>query len=529
MIFRALASFALSASLIAGAASAEVTLNRGNAGGDPYSLDPHRTQGTWEDFIVGDLLMGLTTEDVDGKVMPGAAESWTTSEDGLTWTFKLREGAKWSDGQPVTSEDFIYAWRRLLSPAMAAQYASILYVVKNAEAVNAGKLPLEALGVAAPDPLTFVVTLEHPAPYLIGITAHQASFPVPKHQVEKIGAEWIKPGSYVSNGAFTLKDWRVQEYVRLEKNPFFYDAANVKVDVVNWIPVNDAQSGVKRYRSDELDVYDNFPTPQYKALQAALGDQVKLAPYLATSYLVFNQRREPFNDVRVREALSLAYDRKVIADRIFGLGEPVACSIVPPETSFYEKGATSPDCRIATQAERDARARELMSAAGYTPSNPLTFRLYTAADPDSKRAAAVAQAMWGKIGAKVEIVSNEPATHYNQHLQTGDFDVATAAWVGDFNDPETFLFLFESSNTGFNYGAWSNARYDELMRQERQEADAAKRAAIMREAEQILLDDYGVAPTRFRYNQYLVKPYLKGWTGNLRGVNRSRWMSIEGR
>lgn len=510
-------------------ASAEIVLNRGNAGGDPFSLDPHNTQGTWENNIVGDMLEGLATEDVEGKIIPGAAESWTISEDGLTWTFKMRQGAVWSDGTPVTSDDFVYSWRRLMDPNTAAQYASILYVIKNAEAVNGGKLPLDQLGVAAPDPQTLVVTLEHPAPYFDGIVAHQATFPVPKWQIEKFGNDWIKAGNYVSNGPFTLVEWRVQEYVRLAKNPKYHDAANVKVDVVNWIPINDFAAGVKRFKTGEVDIFDAYPNSQKKALEKELGSEVTAAPYLGTSYITFNQRQDVFKDVRVREALSLAIDRQTITDRIFQLGEPIACAIVPPETANYEKGATSPDCRMGSQKERVDRAKQLLAEAGYGPGNPLTFRLYTTQDLDSKKAAAAMQSMWRQVGANAEIVANEPATHYNQHLQAANFDVATAAWIGDYNDPETFLFMFESNNKGFNYGAWSNAQYDELMRQERMEPDAAKRATIMRNAEQILLDDYGVAPTRFRFNPYLVKTYLKGWVGNIRGVNRSRWMSIEGR
>ena len=529
MFQRALAAFAAIFLLAAPIASAEVVLNRGNAGGDPFSLDPHNTQGTWENNIVGDMLEGLATEDVNGKIIPGAAESWTISPDGMVWTFKMRQSAVWSDGTPVTSDDFVYSWRRLMDPATAAQYASILYVVKNAEAVNGGKMPLDQLGVAAPDPGTLVVTLEHPAPYFDGIVAHQATFPVPKWQIEKFGNDWIKAGNYVSNGAFTLVEWRVQEYVRLAKNPVYHDAANIKVDIVNWVPINDVNAALKRYRAGEVDMHDNFPTIQLKQLKQTMGDEVKNSLYLATSYLTFNQRNAPFNDIRVREAVSLAYDRQTMTDRIFQLGEPVACSIVPPETANYEKGATSPDCRMATQAERNEKAKQLLAEAGYGPGSPLAFRFYTTTDPDSKRAAATAQTMWRQVGIEAEIVANEPATHYNQHLQVANFEVATAAWVGDYDDPETFLFMFESTNKGFNYGGWSNAKYDELMAQERKEQDAVKRAAIMREAEQILLDDYGVAPTRFRFNNYLVKPYVKGWSGNMRGVNRSRWISIEGR
>jgi oligopeptide transport system substrate-binding protein len=529
MALRAIFASLTALFLAAAPASAEIVLNRGNAGGDPSSLDPHYTQGTWENNIVGDLMEGLATEDADGKIIPGAAESWSVSPDGLTWTFKMRAGAKWSDGTPVTADDYVYSWRRLLAPNTAAQYASILYVIKNAEAVNGGKMPLDQLGVAAPDPQTLVVTLEHPAPYFDGIVAHQASFPVPKWQIEKFGKDWVKPGNYVSNGPFMLVDWRVQEYVRLSKNPNFYDAANVKVDTVNWVPINDYPAGVKRYKTGEIDIYDQYPSNQKALLERELGDQVKSPVYLATSYLTFNQRQDMFKDQRVRIALSLAIDRDTITNKIYQVGEPVACSIVPPGTANYPDMAKSPDCQIATQPERVAKAKELLGAAGYGPSNPITFRLYTTQDSDSKRAAAALQAMWSSVGAKVEIVANEPKTHYNQHLQTANFDVATAAWVGDFNDPETFLFMFETSNKGFNYGGWSNAKYDELMRQERLEPDVAKRAAIMKEAEQILLDDYGVAPTRFRINPHLVKPYLKGWGANIRGVHRSRWMSIEGR
>lgn len=528
-MFRALFAIVAAAMLSLSPAFAEVVLNRGNSGGEPNSLDPHFTQGTWENFIVGDLLEGLVTEDLNGELIPGAAESWTVSPDGLTWTFKMRKGAVWSDGTPVTANDFVFSWKRLLDPAIAAQYASILYPVKNAEAVNGGTLPMDQLGISAPDAETLVVTLDHPAPYFDGIVAHQATFPVPSWQVEKHGRNWISPGNFVSNGPFTLRDRRVNEYVRLAKNPSYYDAANVKVDVVNWIPQNDFTSGVKQFRIGEFDIYDAYPNQQFRTLKAELGDQVTAAPYLGVSYVVFNQRRKPFDDVRVRKALSLAIDRQTITERIYQLGEPVACALVPPETANYEKGASSPDCAFATQPERVAAARALLEEAGYGPSNSLSFTLNTTADSDARRAAAVMQAMWRSIGVRVELETNQPSIHYNQHLQTANFEVGTAAWIGDYNDPETFLFMFETSNKGFNYGGWSNAQYDELMRQQRLEPDAVKRAGLMRQAEQILLDDYGAAPTRFRLNPFLVKPYLKGWVGNIRGVNRSRWMSIEGR
>jgi oligopeptide transport system substrate-binding protein len=524
---RSLVAFVAAAAFFSLAAAAQTAITRGNAGGEPFSLDPHHVRGIGAGFIIGDMLEGLTTENVGGDIVGGAAERWDVSDDGLTWTFHIRKGAVWSDGTPVTADDFVYSWRRLLDPRTAAPQASILYVVKNARTVNGGDMPVDQLGVFARDAHTFIVTLEHPAPYFGEIAAHQAAFPVPRWKIEKFGEKWTKADNYVSNGAFQLLEWRVQEYIRLKKSPTYYDAANVSLDVVTYVPIIDVASALKRYQAGELDMHDNFPNNRFKQLSAELGDQVKRAPYLLVSYMTFNVRRTPFDDVRIRQALSFAYDRQTIADKIYALGEPVACSIVPPQTANYEPGATSPDCLAKTQDERMARAKALLAEAGHGPDNPLTFRFYVSSNDDSRRAAIVAQAMWKKIGVRAELVALDPTTLYTQHLQTGDFDVAMAGAVGDYNDPETFLSLFETGNVGLNFGGWTNPAYDALMQQARREPEAAKRARAMRQAEQILLDDYGVAPTRFRFNLYLVKDYVTGWTGNIRGVNRSRWLGID--
>ena len=252
-----------------GAASTQapglMVVNRGN-GAEPGSLDPHQMAGTWEMNIVGEMIMGLTTEDPEGKPVPGAAERWETSADGLTWTFHLRDHL-WSDGKPVTAQDFVYAWHRILNPKTAARYASILYVLKNAEGVNGGKMPVEKLAVKAVDDKTLEVQLEHPAPYMTELMMHQTAFPLPRHVVEAKGDDWTKPGNYVGNGPYILAEWVPNDHITVDKNPKYYDAANVKVDRVVFYPVSDANAALKRFRAGEFDVQDGIPMDQLDFLR----------------------------------------------------------------------------------------------------------------------------------------------------------------------------------------------------------------------------------------------------------------------
>src|SRR5262245_41228308 len=237
-----------------GASGSEVVLRRGN-GAEPASLDPHFSIGTWEDNIISDLIVGLTTADAAGKAIPGAATSWETSPDGKTWTFHLRD-LQWSDGKPVTAGDFVYSWRRILDPKTAAPYASILYGFKNAQAIGSGKMKPEELGARAIDDKTLELQLENPAPYLPELLMHTTSYPVPQQLVEAKGRDWTKPGSYIANGPYTLAEWVPNDHITLVKNPKFYDAANVKIDRVVYYPIADPDAGLKRFRAGELDTQD---------------------------------------------------------------------------------------------------------------------------------------------------------------------------------------------------------------------------------------------------------------------------------
>ncbi len=522
----ALSLFALAGVAVSPAlADAPKILHRGN-GAEPDSLDPHKAQGQWEAHIIGEFIMGLTTEGPDAKPIPGAATSWTVSDDGLVWTFKLREGATWSDGVPVTADDFVFAWRRLMDPATTAQYASLLYIVKNGRAINGNILPPADLGVRAVDAGTFEVTLENPAPYLPEVLAHQATFPVPKHKVEALGDAWVRPGNAVGNGPYMLVEWSPQDFVHLVRNPTFYDNANVKIDEIFFYPTADSESALNRFRAGDLDMQDGFPMSKIDWLRENMPSAIKLSPYLVVSYTVFNHTRAPFNDVRVREALSLAFDRETLANRIYRLGEPPAYGLVPPGIANYP-GTARLSFADMPRAERIARAKQLLAEAGFGPDRPLAFAYNYINDPDTRRAAAAIQQFWAEIGVTVELRASEARVHYTSYLQTGNFDVAAAGWVGDFNDAENFLFMFETRNEGFNYGRYSSPVYDDLMARSRTLTDIVERGRMLNEAEQVLLDDQAILPSRFPFTRYIVQDWVKGFVANQRDTYRARWLDIE--
>jgi oligopeptide transport system substrate-binding protein len=507
----------------AGGASRDMVLNRGN-GAEPKSLDPHYTEGTWEAAITGELMMGLTTEDAAGKPIPGAAERWETSADGKTWTFHLADHL-WSDGQPVTAEDFVYAWRRILDPKTAAQYASLLYIFKNAEAINSGKMKVEDLGAKALDAKTLVFELEHPAPFIAEMMTHHTTFPVPKHIVEAKGNDWSKPGSYVGNGAYTLSQWVPNDHVTVVKNPRFFDAANVQIERINFYPTTDTDAALKRFRAGELDVQDPLPASQIDWLRENMPETVEIGPYLGIGYIVLNQSRKPFDDVRVREAFSLAYDRETVTEKILRLGQEPAYTVVPPGVTNYPHG-NSLAFREMPYADRIKRAQTLMRQAGFGPEKRFRTTYAISTSPDSRRTAAAVQQMWKEIYVDVDLVPSEPQVNYLK-LQNADYDIGGAGWVADYNDARNFLFLLMTNNGGFNYGRYKNAEYDKLMEQSDLEPDINKRGELMARAEAIALKEFAWIPTLNLVTTNLVRPYVKGWVANVKDMHRTRWLSID--
>ncbi len=337
-------------------ALAEIVYNRG-AAADPETLDPHKTSTTYEADIMRDLFEGLVMPDSKANLIPGAAESWTISPDGLVYTFKMRADGKWSNGDPVTADDFVYSMRRMVSKDLAAEYASILYPIKNAEEVNGGKVAPEEMGVKALDPMTLEITLKGPTPYFLQMLTHQAAYPVHKGSIEKFGADFVKPGNLVSNGPYMLTEFTPNAKVQIVKNPNFHDAANVKIDVVNYIPTEDRSAAIKRFEAGEFDSYGDLPTEQLADLKAKFGDQIRVAPYLGTYYYAIKTDKKPWDNPELRKALSMAIDRDFLAEKIWANSMIPAYSFVPPGMAGYTPAVAdyADACRSST-ARMQARA-----------------------------------------------------------------------------------------------------------------------------------------------------------------------------
>ncbi len=507
-----------------GSANAEMVYRIATMG-EPKTLDPHGVSGTWENYIVGDAFMGLLTDAADATPVPGAAESWTISDDGLTYTFKLRDH-KWSDGTPVTAEDFVYSWRRLLDPATAAEYASIMYPVKNAEKINSGAITdLTQLGVKALDDKTLEVTLENPTGYFLELMTHYTSFPVPKHVIDKLGPDWIKPGNIVGNGAFRIVEWTPNSRVVAEKNPEFYDAANVKIDKIIYYPDEDRNEITKRFRAGEIDFVDDFASEQIDFLKRELPKETRIYPYLGTYYYPINVKKPPFDNPKVRRALSMAIDRSTMTDKVLKTGELPAYGVVPPKTGAYGDPYV-PEWASLPFPERQAMAKQLLAEAGFGPDNPLKLTLSYNTSENHKRIAVAAQAMWKAIGVQAELVNREVKVHYDE-LKQHNFDVARAAWVADYNDPQNFLYLLETRTGPNNYGQFSDAKFDELMMEQAASRDQAQRMQYMHEAEKIAIDDDAWIPIYYYVSKALVSQNLDGYVDNTKHTHRTRWMSVE--
>jgi oligopeptide transport system substrate-binding protein len=503
----------------------QVCLVLGN-GPEPISLDPHKINGVWESRILSDVLVGLTEDAPDGTPVPGMAERWETSEDGLTWRFYLRD-AVWSDGVPVTADDFVFSLRRILDPKTASEYASLLYFIKGSQPINEGKAPVESLGVRALGPKVLEIALERPAPYLPEIAKHQTMQPVPKHMVEKYGDQWSRPDRYVSNGPFIIREWRLGDYVKAVKNPRFWDADSVCPDQVYYFPTIDAVAAERRVRRGELDLNATIQSNRVSFLRQEIPDWVHTETYLTVSYLAFNASFPAFRDPRVRKALNMAVDREFIAEKLLRAGQKPAYTFVPPGVANYAP-ATPPEWASWPLERRQAEARRLLAEAGYGPGGEtLTFEIKHRGSTEIPLQMAAIQADWKAIGVDAKLVQNETQIAYAAY-RARDFDVADAGWVADYNDPMSFLYLMKSDTGPQNYGDYNNPAYDELLNKADREPDIDKRAAYLRQAEAILLADDNVVPTTFGVSRNLVNPKISGWVDNIIDRHPTRYLCVKG-
>ncbi len=503
---------------------APVVLHRGNSA-EPSSLDPHRMTGTWESRIVGDMFVGLYTAAADNTAILGAAESHTVSEDGLTHTFTIREGHVWSDGVPVTAYDFEYAFRRMVNPETAAEFASFHYIIENAREINYGEIDdLTQLGVHALDARTLEIRLVRPYPFFPDLLKSYLFFPVPMHMVEEYGDRWARAGTMVTNGPYVLTEWVPNDHVSVVRNPLFYDNDNVQIDEVVYYPTDDSSAALRRFRAGELDLNTEYPEQQSAWLQEHMPAETHTSPSTCVGYIVMNNETPPFDDVRVRQALSMSINREMLAGLVLGLGETPAYSIVTPHAPGYP--APAPEWISLSFEDRQARARALLADAGFGPDHPLDFVYRYRESIKNRRAAIAVAGMWSEIGADVDLINTEVAVHYDD-LRAGNYEVADAGWCPLLADPAEILLLVHSDFVELNTPNYFNPEFDARYNEGLITVDPTRRNQLMAEAETIMLRDMPLIPTYYYVNKNLVGSHVLGWVDNPSDAHRTRWLSID--
>ncbi|MBN3859675.1 oligopeptide ABC transporter substrate-binding protein OppA [Neisseriaceae bacterium PsAf] len=484
----------------------------GNAA-EPESLDPQKASGMPEAQILKDLFEGLTDVNSQGKVVPGVADSWE-SKNNQIWTFHLREDAKWSNGEPVTADDFVYAWRRLADPNSASTYASYLndMYVANAEEIIQGKLPTTELGVKAIDAHTLEVTLSRPVPYLPAMLIHQSVFPVYQAAIDQYGIKWTQAGHMVSNGAYQLKAWYVNNRIIAIKNPYYWNAHQVKIERVEYLPIEQAMTDAITFMSGSSDItYSTLPPEIYPRLETLYSEELKTTPQLCTYYYEINQTREPLKDVRVRQALSLLVERKNITDQVLKQGQKPAYTLTPSYTNnfrYYE-----PEWASWSMEKRTKKAKELLNAAGFNEQNPLKFNIVYNTQETHKTVALALYSEWSTRLNFIQVsLVNKEWKSYLDSMRLGDFDVIRRGWCGDYNEPSSFLNVYKG-NSSNNYINYQNVQFDRLLDQSLQaNLSDLQRQNIYLEAEKALMQD-AVALVLYTYvAPRLVKSYVKGYS-----------------
>lgn len=475
---------------------------------EPASLDPAKAVGLPEIQVIRDLYEGLVNQDANGNIIPGVATRWQTNDQKI-WTFTLRNDAKWSDGTPVTAQDFVYSWQRLVDPKTTSPFAwfAALAGITNAQDIIDGKAKPETLGVTAVDAHTLRVQLDKPLPWFVNLTANFSLYPVNKTVVES-DKNWTRPGKLVGNGAYVLADRVVNEKLVAVPNKYYWDNAKTVIQKVTFMPINQESAATKRYQAGDIDITESFAKNQYQKLKKELPGQVFTPAQLGTYYYAFNTQKGPTADARVRLALSMSIDRRIIAEKVLGTGEKPAWRFTPDVTAGFKPQSSA--LEESSQAELNAQAKMLLQAAGYGPNRPLKLTLlYNTQEVHQKIAIAVAS-MWKKnLGVDVKLQNQEWKTYIDSR-NTGNFDVIRASWVGDYNEPSTFLSLLTSTNSG-NIARFNDPAYDKVIRQASLENTAEARNADYNAAEKILAEKAPIAPIYQYTNGRLIKLWVKGY------------------
>jgi oligopeptide transport system substrate-binding protein len=497
-------------------------LHRDN-GQEPQTLDPHLVEGLASAHILRDLFEGLTAESPEGRIIPGAAIRWNISRDGKTYTFYLRRDALWSNGDPVTAEDFVYGLQRSADPATASKYAQVLLPIENAAEVLSGDLPTSELGVTAMDEFTLQIRMKGPTPYFLALLNHPSTYPVHRASVLEHGPAFSRPGNLVSNGAYVLSDWVIRSRIELVKNPNFWDAQNVILEKVIYYPFEDRSTALKRFRAGKLQWTSEVPSNQFKWLQKHYPDELVISPWLGSYYFGFNLEREPFiANPELRMALVLALDRDLLTQKVTQFGELPSFTLVPPGIRDYV--SPLPEWAEWTQAQREEEARRLYAEAGYSEENPLKFEIRYTAGENNKKMALAASSLWKQVlGAQATLLNEENKVFLQNREQKILTQVFQSGWISDYADPYSFLNLFRSES-GRNHYGYSNGLYDALLDEIAAERIPSRRRIMMSEAERLLLADVPFIPLYTYVTKRMVNPRLKGWQSNVMDHHYSKDM-----
>ena len=476
------------------------------------TADPQMVEDVSGSYFVRDLFEGLMNQDADGNLIPGVATGYTTNDAKDVYTFTLRDNARWSDGNPVTAHDFVYAWRRLADPATASPYSwfADIMALENVGAVMSGESPPEALGIRALDNHTLEVRLTASLPYFAAMTTHASTFPSPQWTVRTFGDAWTKPGNIVGNGAYVLTEHIPNETATRERNTMYWNNDATILDKVVTLVINDENTDFTRWEAGETDK-GAVPSGQYPRLKAEYPDEAISFPRLCTYYMTFNlspSGPEAFKDVRVRQALSYALDRSVVTDKVLQGGQIQAFTFTPGATAGFEVPAVA--FGQMSQDQRNINAKLLMAAAGYGPDNPLKFEYMYNTSEGHKKIAIAAQQMWKEtLGAEATLANQE----WKTFLKTRggqNFDVARGGWCGDYNEASTFLDLM-TTPSGYNDGKFSNAEVDELMTSARTMSDATSNYTRV---EEIMANEMPIIPVYHYTGVFMLRNNLKGWPFN---------------
>ena len=496
-------------------------------GTEIQDLDPQVVTGVSEHHIIMALLEGLVSEDpVDLHPVPGVAETWDVSPDGRVYTFHLRHNAKWSNGDPVTAHDFVESYKRILMPSLGAEYAYMLFVIHNAEAFNEGKITdFNEVGCQALDDHTLRITLDNPTPYFLSLILHSSWYPVHLPTIRKYGDpylrgnRWTRPGHYVGNGPFVLSKWRVNDVIVVKKSPTYWDRDRVRLNAMQIYPIESEDTEERAFRAGQLHITYWLPVNKVDYYRTNYPDLLSITPYLGTYFYRLNTTKPPLNDVRVRRALAMAYDRQSLVKNVMRGGQLPAFNLVPPNTAGYT-------CR--THLKEDvAEARRLLAEAGYPGGKgmPAIELLYNTMEQHRAIAEALQQMWKENLGVQVRLVNQEWKVYLDAQ-RTMSYEMCRGSWIGDYNDPNTFLDLWQADN-GNNRTGWSNTNYDRFIAEAARATNQVQRYEFFQKAEAILLDEMPILPIYYYTHVCAQRPEIKGWYPNILDNHPYKYVYLE--